>query len=148
MIDGNGQGVIFARESADNVVEHNVISNSVLRWNIEDWELSGAGNVARGNCVWTTRTDSTTARAGSWSTRDFTAADNLIADPLFVDRAAKDFRLARRAARARRCWPAEERRLRSGPARAPGPAPAARPQPARRPRRSRRRAWTLRRGRR
>ena len=41
VIDGNGQGVSFARESANNVVEHNVISNSVLRWNIEDWELSG-----------------------------------------------------------------------------------------------------------
>ena len=57
VIDGNGQDVSFARESANNVVEHNVISNAVLRWNIEDWELSGAGNVARGNCVWTTRTD-------------------------------------------------------------------------------------------
>ena len=41
MIDGNGQGVSFSRESANNVVEHNVISNSVLRWNIEDWELNG-----------------------------------------------------------------------------------------------------------
>ena len=40
VIDGNGQGVSYARQSAGNVVENNVISNSVLRWNIEDWELS------------------------------------------------------------------------------------------------------------
>ena len=43
VIDGNGQGVSYARDSANNVVEHNVVSNSVLRWNIEDWELYGGG---------------------------------------------------------------------------------------------------------
>ena len=93
VIDGNGQGVSFAHESANNVVEHNVISNSVLRWNIEDWELSGGGNVARSNCVWTTRTDLYNRQGGIMVNRDFTAVDNLIADPLFEDRAAKDFRL-------------------------------------------------------
>jgi parallel beta-helix repeat protein len=93
VIDGNGQGVSFARESANNVVEHNIVSNSVLRWNIEDWELSGSGNLARNNCVWTTRTDLYNRQGGIMVTRDFTAADNLIADPLFLDRGAKDFRL-------------------------------------------------------
>jgi hypothetical protein len=93
VIDGNGQNVSYARQSANNVVEHNVISNAVLRWNIEDWELSGAGNVARSNCVWTTRTDLYNRQGGIMVTRDFTALDNLIADPLFVDRGAKDFRL-------------------------------------------------------
>ena len=29
VIDGNGQGIIFSRKSANNVVEHNVISNPV-----------------------------------------------------------------------------------------------------------------------
>ena len=57
VIDRNGQGVIFSRESSGNVVEHNVISNSRLRWNLEDWELTGTPNVARRNCVWTTRAD-------------------------------------------------------------------------------------------
>ena len=94
VIDGNGQGIIFSRESANNVVESNVISNSVLRWNIEDWELSGAGNVARNNCVWTTRTDSYGREGGIMVTRDFVATGNLVADPQFVDRTAKDFRLA------------------------------------------------------
>ena len=93
VIDGNGQGVSYARESANNVVEHNVVSNSVLRWNIEDWELSGAGNVARNNCVWTTRTDLYNRQGGIMVNPDFTSVGNLIADPLFVDRGAKDFRL-------------------------------------------------------
>ena len=55
VIDGNGQGVIFSRTSANNVVENNVISNPALRYNIEDWELSGGGNVARRNCLWSDR---------------------------------------------------------------------------------------------
>jgi parallel beta-helix repeat protein len=93
VIDGNGQGVSYARESANNIVEHNVVSNSVLRWNIEDWELSGAGNVARVNCVWTTRTDLYNRQGGIMVHPDFTSVGNLIADPLFVDRGAKDFRL-------------------------------------------------------
>jgi hypothetical protein len=94
VIDGNGQGIIFARESANNVVEHNVISNSVLRWNIEDWELTGGGNVARSNCVWTTRADSYGREGGIMVGRDFLASANLVADPRFVNRAGKDFRLA------------------------------------------------------
>ena len=93
VIDGNGQGIIFTRESAGNIAEHNVISNSVLRWNIEDWELTGTGNVARLNCVWTTRTDSYGRQGGVKVNPTFTAVDNLVADPGFVDRAAKDFRL-------------------------------------------------------
>ena len=91
VIDGNGQGIIFSRESAGNVVEHNVISNSVLRWNIEDWELSGAGNVARLNCMWTTRTDSYGRQGGVKTNPAFTATANLVADPGFVNRTAKDF---------------------------------------------------------
>ena len=55
VIDGNGQGIIFSRESAHNLAENNVISNPVLRYNIEDWELTGSGNMARRNCVWSTR---------------------------------------------------------------------------------------------
>ena len=55
VIDGNGQGVVFSRTSANNVVENNVISNPVVRYNIEDYELTGTGNVARRNCLWSTR---------------------------------------------------------------------------------------------
>jgi len=47
VIDGNGQGVVFSRVSSNNVVENNLISNPVVRYNIEDFELTGRGNVAR-----------------------------------------------------------------------------------------------------
>jgi len=126
VIDGNGQGVSYARESANNVVEHNVVSNSVLRWNIEDWELSGGGNVARLNCVWTTRTGSYAREGGVMVSRDFTAVQNLIADPQFANRAAKDFRLAAGS-------PCAELLAATGtpppPASQPGPAPGPAPQP-------------------
>jgi Big-like domain-containing protein/parallel beta helix pectate lyase-like protein len=130
VIDGNGQGIIFTRQSAGNIAEHNVISNSVLRWNIEDWELTGAGNVARLNCVWTTRTGSYAREGGVMVTRDFTALQNLIADPRFVNRTAKDFRLAAGS-------PCAALLAGSGtpppPAPQPGPAPGPSPQPAPQP---------------
>jgi len=93
VIDGNGQGVIFSRESAGNVVEHNVISNSVLRWNVEHWELLGLFNVARRNCVWTTRTDQYGQDGGIQPASEFASGLNLVADPGFLDRGARDFRL-------------------------------------------------------
>ena len=42
VIDGNGQGVVFSRKSANNVVENNVISNPLVRYNIESFELTGS----------------------------------------------------------------------------------------------------------
>jgi nitrous oxidase accessory protein NosD len=93
VIDRNGQGIIFSRESSGNVVEHNVISNSRLRWNVEDWELTGLFNIARRNCVWTTRTGDYGRNGGIQPTGDFIATSNLIADPLFVNRDAGDYRL-------------------------------------------------------
>ena len=91
VIDGNGQGVIFSRESANNVVENNVISNSVVRYNIEDYQLTGNGNVARRNCLWSTRD----ARnpGGLQSGLSVPVVDNVVIDPGFVNRSAKDFRL-------------------------------------------------------
>jgi hypothetical protein len=121
VIDGNGQGIIFSRQSAGNIVEHNVISNSVLRWNVEDWELSGAGNVARLNCVWTTRTDSYGRQGGVKVDPAFTAEQNLIADPRFVDRTAKDFRLGAGSPCAA---------LLAGGGTPPPPAPGPQPGPA------------------
>ena len=57
VIDRNGQGVIFSRASRRTLVEHNVISNSLVRWNLEDWELTGTVNVARATACGPTRTD-------------------------------------------------------------------------------------------
>jgi nitrous oxidase accessory protein NosD len=92
VIDGNGQGVIFSRESSGNIVEHNVISNSVLRWNVEQWELTGAFNVAQRNCVWTTRTGQYGRDGGIQPAPEFAAMGNVVADPRFADRAGGDFR--------------------------------------------------------
>ena len=90
VIDGNGQGIIFSRESANNVAEHNVISNPALRYNIEEWELTGAGNVARRNCVWSTRHQ---GNAGIQPGLDVATVENKVTEPGYVNRGGKDFRL-------------------------------------------------------
>jgi len=99
VIDGNGQGIIFSgddgRASSGNRVEANVISNSRIRHNVESfWPKDspvGTGNVARGNCLWGG------ARGGSQGvqvpTVGFSADSNVVGDPLYLDRARKDFRL-------------------------------------------------------
>jgi parallel beta-helix repeat protein len=105
VIDGNGGGLIFAGERAGgeysngyasdrNVVEHNVITNNSQRNNIESWWGGpvGEGNIARGNCLWNGRPANLDDSAGG-----FTHPDNAIVDPLYTNRAAKDFRLAPRS---------------------------------------------------
>ena len=89
VIDGNGQGVIFSRESANNVVEANVITNPVLRYNIEDYQLSGGGNVARRNCLWSERHKGGGLQPGL----GVSVLENLVIDPGYLNRGAKDFRL-------------------------------------------------------
>ena len=57
VIDGNGQGVAIggsgSQTSDNNLVEHNVITNSTIRYNVEgSWGSSvGTGNVVRQNCT-------------------------------------------------------------------------------------------------
>ena len=91
VIDGNGEGVVFSRTSANNIVEYNVISNSVVRYNLEDYELTGSGNVARRNCLWSTRHPANPA--GLQTGLVVPAIDNLVIDPGFINRGAKDFRM-------------------------------------------------------
>ena len=93
VIDGNGQGVIFSGDggetSDDNIVENNVISNSRIRYNVESWYPTsvGTGNVARNNCLYN-------GKQGNVGTQEgFVATNNLVTDPLYTDRAAKDFSL-------------------------------------------------------
>jgi parallel beta-helix repeat protein len=50
-IDGNGSGVIFSNDSSGNVVRDNLISNSVVRWNAESYQLRGRGNRFESNCL-------------------------------------------------------------------------------------------------
>ena len=95
VIDGNGQGILFSGQhglaSSGTRVVGNVISNSVLRYNIESWypdgNPTGRDNVAAGNCLWNGRRGNV---AHEWG---FRAENNHVADPLFVDRGARDFRL-------------------------------------------------------
>ena len=90
VIDGNGQGVIFSGRSAGNVVERNVISNPVLRYNLESYETTGTGNVARRNCLWS---DRHRGNAGIQPDIGVAVRGNVVTEPPYVDRAAKDFRV-------------------------------------------------------
>lgn len=99
VIDGNGQGVIFGGEtttaSSNNIVEHNVITNSKIRDNVESsWGGDpGAGNIARDNCV----------GGGAYDEGDggilqsypgglgFKALDNIVHVPKFVNADGGDF---------------------------------------------------------
>lgn len=81
VISENGEGLIFSGEegaaSSENLVEHNLIVNSLVRSDIESWYPQGnpvgVGNVARDNCV--SRRGIEMADAG------FTAQENVVASP-------------------------------------------------------------------
>jgi parallel beta-helix repeat protein len=101
VIDGNGAGLIFAGERAggeyqhdyasdNNLVEQNIITNSTVRYNVESWWGGplGVGNVARQNCFWHGHLGDVDLSEGG-----FTVSANIVADPLYVNRLAFDFRL-------------------------------------------------------
>jgi Right handed beta helix region len=94
VIDGNGSGVLFGSDgrvvSINDNVRQNVISNSTAGFNVYSAYpmAAGTGNSATLNCLWMgSKGDVATPMKG------FSAKDNTVADPLFVDRAAKDFHL-------------------------------------------------------
>ena len=91
VIDGNGQGVVVSRTSARNIIENNIISNPVVRYNLEDFDLVGPYNIARRNCLWSTRHPGNPG--GVQPQLAFAAVENIVIDPGFVNRAAKDFRV-------------------------------------------------------
>jgi parallel beta-helix repeat protein len=102
VIDGNGEGLLIAggaedfgpQASSDNVIEQNVITNSLQRSNVEShWgsPLVGERNVVRQNCIFGGARDG--QNHGLAPDVGFTSADNLFADPGFTSRAAKDFTL-------------------------------------------------------
>jgi hypothetical protein len=99
VVDGGGPsvrgGVIFGGDesygSNDNVVERNIVSYARTD-NIASWwgGAVGTGNVARFNCVWQGQSENVDTRNGG-----FRSIANRVADPLFVNRAQRDFRLRR-----------------------------------------------------
>ncbi len=100
VIDGNGEGMIFSGDggvaSSDNKVEYNIITNSTIRNNVEAWypigNPIGTGNTVRMNCIHGGARDY--GNGGIQEPQEgFTATDNLNADPLFVNRSAKNFHL-------------------------------------------------------
>jgi hypothetical protein len=103
VIDGNGEGVMFSGSSgyasSENVVANNILSNSKVRWNVESsWSSGriGSANVARYNCVFASNTRSSgwyNERGGIAKEWGFKSVGNRIADPQFVNRDAKDFRV-------------------------------------------------------
>jgi hypothetical protein len=102
VIDGNGEGVLIGggaeelglQASSGNVIEHNLITNSRVRYNVEShWDggLVGIGNVVRRNCIHGGARHPD--RHGLAPDSGFHAIDNVLADPLYEDRAAGDYRV-------------------------------------------------------
>jgi hypothetical protein len=80
----NGRGgVIVAERATDNLIVNNVIAYNE-RHGVRDWALTGVGNTARRNLLWSNGAEEF---SGSAVARE----DNLVADPRFVGPA--DYRL-------------------------------------------------------
>jgi hypothetical protein len=102
VIDGNGEGVLVAggaedygpQASSDNVVEHNLITNSTTRNNVE-WHwgagIVGERNVVRQNCIFGGANAAN--NQGLAPEQGYSAHDNLLADPGYLNRGGKDFGL-------------------------------------------------------
>jgi hypothetical protein len=87
-------GVLFGGDtnwiSSNNTVEYNIISYAQT-YNIESWwgGSPGTGNVARYNCLWAGKQGNINTSGGGFTTSNIT-----IADPVFVNKANHDYRLA------------------------------------------------------
>jgi Right handed beta helix region len=100
VIDGNPIGLTFSGDedntSSNNVVAHNVISNSTGWWNVQTYwpGEQGTGNVLRRNCLHGANSDPRyNERGGVSDEPGFTSAGNVIAAPDYVNRGAKNYRL-------------------------------------------------------
>ena len=99
VIDGNGEGVIFAgddtTESSNNVVENNVITNSKIRDNVDShWPgRVGTGNLVRNNCIGGGAYDDGSGGIIKGSNVGFTTGDNLLKAPAFTNAPTGDFSL-------------------------------------------------------
>src|SRR3954454_15025379 len=104
VIDSNGEGVIFAgvggETSDNNVVEHNVITNSQIRQNVESYWGSGptgVGNVVSDNCIRGTADAYYSGSDGAGIQAPqvgFRATSNLVVDPGYANATASDYRIS------------------------------------------------------
>jgi hypothetical protein len=97
VIDGGGTsvrgGILFGGDAAyaseNNLVERNVIAYAATANISSSWGSAvGTGNVVRGNCFWAPGKEQLDLSDGG-----FSAYSNRRADPLFRDRARRDYRL-------------------------------------------------------
>jgi parallel beta helix pectate lyase-like protein len=90
-LSGEEAGGEYDRDyaSSNNLLRNNIITNARARYNIDSYfpSLQPSGNLVTNNCVWNAPWGNATGEGG------FAYVANLDRDPLFVDRAAKDFRL-------------------------------------------------------
>jgi parallel beta-helix repeat protein len=97
IVDGNGQGIIFGGSeeaaSSNNVVEHNVITNSKLRDNVESsWGGPvGSGNVVRSNCVGGGAYDEGDGGILKDEKAGFSTVGNILEAPTYANPDAGDF---------------------------------------------------------
>lgn len=103
VIVANGEGVDFggggSHTSSDNIVEHNIIANSKVLYNVLSAYGAGAsvgtGNLVRYNCIGGGAMDNNANPGGiRFSHVGFTLSANLLAVPHFADPAHGDYTLA------------------------------------------------------
>lgn len=96
IIDANGEGIIFSGVSGvasnNNTVRGNVITNAVLRYDVESWYPSGnpigQGNNVQANCLWGGASGTIqTSQTG------FAATLNIMANPEYANAATGDYRV-------------------------------------------------------
>jgi parallel beta-helix repeat protein len=103
VIAGNGEGVDFGasgqQSSNDNTVEDNIITGSNVLYNVMSaygpGDRVGTGNVVRDNCVGGGAYDNAANPGGiRFDHSGFHLSGNVLAVPIFIDRAQDDFSLA------------------------------------------------------
>jgi parallel beta-helix repeat protein len=100
VIDGNGEGIIFSGSdgtaSGNTTVEDNIISFSAVRYNVESFypegNPTGKGNLVANNCVYGGARGNTNGGVQSPQV-GFKTQNNIVKNPLYVNRAKDNFRL-------------------------------------------------------
>ncbi len=94
-IDGNGEGVTVSNASSVNQFASNIISNSVVAWNVEWNQLRGLANAITDNCLYATNRDPYFNRDGGVQEQERSRvllAANQVANPRYANRSARDYR--------------------------------------------------------